>query len=176
MSRRPGFGFVLAVTFVATAGSSRPVAAQCGQYSVCSEDGGDHRIYGPSSGYLYPHIYCGICLWGDCHPPCTEAMMDHGDRDAYNRILAAAGFGDVETVLREAHAVPKHVELNLARNSLQILSCDTSRVVANLPLSPLTLLMAVKTFGVSLVEGRFALALRASLRHQEGRRGVFGGA
>lgn len=60
---------------------------------------------------------------------------DDEDSDlAYATILDAAARGDVDSLVRFLPERPDRIKLNVARKSLQIMSCSGGSLIANVPL------------------------------------------
>ena len=105
----------------------------CGSYQICSQ--GQHRVLGPGPGNVTrPHYDCGTCIVGDCHPACGTAANPAGV-EVYEELLAAAGSGDSDEVLRLAPLAGEYVVFNRERNAVQLWSCSKNAVIASLPVA-----------------------------------------
>jgi hypothetical protein len=109
--------------------------AQCGFYYDCSA-GGDHRLPATGLWMLYPHDDCGVCIVGDCHPPCTlddDFASNPSFKKAYKAIVEAASKGDVMRILQLAPKAAGYVLYNPERQSVQLRGCSVATVLASLP-------------------------------------------
>lgn len=101
-------------------------------------DFGDHKLQGPApDGYdgSQAHGDCRTCLViGPCHSPCEAEDDEESVRAAYAAAVVAASRGDVRTVLNLERAAGRYVKTNRERRSVQVMSCDGSAVIANLPI------------------------------------------
>jgi hypothetical protein len=121
----------------------------CGHMSFCDPGSYDrHKVQGPApgDGYDQPHGDCAYCASGfgpDCHFICLPPGGDLASNEAYTSIVVAAAQGDASTVMRLALLAPRTVRVNLARQSVQVMSCTGEAVIANLP-APRNQLMALQ--------------------------------
>ena len=126
-------------------GCGRTEYLPCGNQQFFCEYGG-HKILGPGSEYSSApcliHSECYVCMVNgeeadidECHGECEPSDEDQEYRTAYSYLTSALTEEDVIQVISIAARVPRHVHLNSARQSLQVLTCDRKWVRSNIPLS-----------------------------------------
>ena len=97
---------------------------------------GDHKLQGPSgAGYDgdEAHGDCRSCVPPlPCHTDCGVSEENESVQKAYKDAVAAAARGDAARLLTLQDTIADYVQVNEERNSIQVLSCDRSRVIANL--------------------------------------------
>ena len=150
-------GRLLIIPLVALAFASTEAVGQiipgegefCGHMYFCIPNTYDpHKVQGPApgDGYDEPHgdcIYCATGFGPDCHFICLPPGGDFASNEVYTSIVVAATNGDASTVMRLALLAPRTVRVNLARQSVQVMSCTGEAVIANLP-APRNQLMALQ--------------------------------
>jgi hypothetical protein len=95
---------------------------------------GWHVLQGPGGNYRgsEAHGDCRMCVdEGTCHSPCINFSGDEEELAAYNAALDALRRGDIGAALAVADRAAGYVRVNTVRSTVQILSCDRSRVIAN---------------------------------------------
>lgn len=125
-------------------------SAQCiWSLASCSGSQSNHTAFweGDDGGEPY-HSSCKVCKdietgeaisYEKCHP-CdgfiggTEGTVAAA-KAMYESLLDAAEAQSQAEMVRLAGLLPEHAFVNMARGSLQVLTCDGTEVVANIPLA-----------------------------------------
>jgi hypothetical protein len=99
-------------------------------------DFGWHVLQGPSPGGYSgseAHGDCRLCVEEfPCHTGCDALIGNPDVQASYDAVLAATDRGDVAAVLRLAKDGNGFARFNQSRGSVQIMSCDQRRIIANL--------------------------------------------
>ena len=112
--------------------------AGCGYIETATCSGQDVHVVPPTGGNKNnSHLGCMICLIGNgqpsnCHPGCLIAA-NPVLQAKYESLLAAATRSDFKAIVALGAELEQFVSYNPQRRSVQLMSCDGNRVVANLP-------------------------------------------
>ena len=147
---------VVLIGFVPLAPSNDVDAHSLGE-TFCADmlsfgcESSEHVLLGPSPGGFdgtQAHGDCRECFFGiPCHRGCSiQQTEDEETQFAYEEARQAASVGDVESLVALASRLDRYIMTKTNRGTIQLLSCDRSYVIANLPLqSDLHLIASTQT-------------------------------
>jgi hypothetical protein len=126
---------LIACVFGVTTGANTAEGRQgCGNFVLCWDGVGDHRLPGPVGSYEGRHGECATCVGGEwCHGPCDALNVDSSASDYHQRLAEAVRLFDLDVIASFMVTLPARVSYHGGRNALQVHGCDGT-LIANLPL------------------------------------------
>jgi hypothetical protein len=77
-----------------------------------------------------------VCVYGECHPPCTGFSARPETARTYAELINAATSSNIAAVVQISSRLPGYVVFNRERMAVQIKSCDKGQnsFIASLPI------------------------------------------